>query len=300
MEKKKSLNLKEKLKIDPKTLLVDVIFDIIGCALYGAGMYNFAVASNFAPGGVSGVAIIVNKLTGGLIPIGLGTVLINIPIVLICFKALGLRFFFRSAKTILFSAIIIDYIMPLLPLYKGEPILAAIFGGILAGAGLACIYMRDSSTGGSDFVIMAIRRKNPQLSLGLISLAVDGVVILFGGIVYGTIDAALYGLIMTITYSVLIDKIMYGNDSRKLMTIISTSGQAISDRINSEIERGVTIINGKGAYTGADKNVLLCACSNSEVFKIKRIAHDLDAKAFVMVSSIDAAYGEGFKRHDSQ
>lgn len=300
MEKKKSLNLKEKLKIDPKTLLVDVIFDIIGCALYGAGMYNFAVASNFAPGGVSGVAIIVNKLTGGLIPIGLGTVLINIPIVLICFKALGLRFFFRSAKTILFSAIIIDYIMPLLPLYKGEPILAAVFGGILAGAGLACIYMRDSSTGGSDFVIMAIRRKNPQLSLGLISLAVDGVVILFGGIVYGTIDAALYGLIMTITYSVLIDKIMYGNDSRKLMTIISTSGQAISDRINSEIERGVTIINGKGAYTGADKNVLLCACSNSEVFKIKRIAHELDAKAFVMVSSIDAAYGEGFKRHDSQ
>ncbi len=300
MEKKKSLNLKEKLKLDPKTLLVDVIFDIIGCALYGAGMYNFAVASNFAPGGVSGVAIIVNKLTGGLIPIGLGTVLINIPIVLICFKALGLRFFFRSAKTILFSAIIIDYIMPLLPLYKGEPILAAIFGGILAGAGLACIYMRDSSTGGSDFVIMAIRRKNPQLSLGLISLAVDGVVILFGGIVYGTIDAALYGLIMTITYSVLIDKIMYGNDSRKLMTIISTSGQAISDRINSEIERGVTIINGKGAYTGADKNVLLCACSNSEVFKIKRIAHELDAKAFVMVSSIDAAYGEGFKRHDSQ
>ena len=300
MEKKKSLNLKEKLKIDPKTLLVDVIFDIIGCALYGAGMYNFAVASNFAPGGVSGVAIIVNKLTGGLIPIGLGTVLINIPIVLICFKALGLRFFFRSAKTILFSAIIIDYIMPLLPLYKGEPILAAIFGGILAGAGLACIYMRDSSTGGSDFVIMAIRRKNPQLSLGLISLAVDGVVILFGGIVYGTIDAALYGLIMTITYSVLIDKIMYGNDSRKLMTIISTSGQAISDRINSEIERGVTIINGKGAYTGADKNVLLCACSNSEVFKIKRIAHEIDDKSFVMVSSIDAAYGEGFKRHDAQ
>lgn len=296
---KKKLNLKEKLRIEPKTLALDIIFDIIGCFLYGAGMYNFAVASNFAPGGVSGIAIIINKLTNGFIPIGLGTVLINIPIIIICFKALGLRFFFRSAKTILFSAVIVDYLMPLLPLYKGEPILAAIFGGILAGAGLACIYMRDSSTGGSDFVIMAIRKKNPQLSLGLISLAVDGVVILFGGIVYGTIDAALYGLIMTITYSLIIDKIMYGNDSRKLMTIITTKGNLISDRINTEIERGVTILNGKGAYTGADKNVLLCACSNTEVFKVKRIAHEVDNKSFVMVSSIEAAYGEGFKNHDA-
>lgn len=294
------MNLLEKLKINPKTLAVDVLYDIIGCFLYGAGMYNFAVASNFAPGGVSGIAIIINKLTNGLIPIGLGTVIINIPIVIICFKALGLRFFFRSAKTIIFSALIVDCIMPHLPLYTGEPILAAIFGGILAGAGLACIYMRDSSTGGSDFVIMAIRRKNPQLSLGLISIAVDGIVILFGGIVYGTIDAALYGLIMTITYSLIIDKIMYGNDSRKLMTIITTDGDAISARINEDIERGVTILNGKGAYTHADKNVLLCACSNREVYKVKRICHEIDKKSFVMVSSIDAAYGEGFKRHDAQ
>ncbi|MBQ1684505.1 MAG: YitT family protein [Clostridia bacterium] len=298
MEKKPSL--KERLKIDPKTLLVDVIFDIVGCVLYGAGMFNFAHAANFAPGGVTGIAFILNRLTDGAIKIGLGTVLINIPIVLICFKALGLRFFFRSAKTIIFSAVIVDYLMPMLPVYEGEPMLAAIFGGILAGAGLACIYMRDSSTGGSDFVIMAIRKKNPQLSLGLISLAVDGIVILFGGIVYGTIDAALYGLIMTITYSLIIDKIMYGNDSRKLMTIITTKGDDISNRINQDIERGVTVLNGKGAYTGADKNVLLCACSKTEVFKVKRIAHEVDNKSFVMVSSIDAAYGEGFKRHDAQ
>lgn len=291
--------IKNALKVEPKTFLVDVIFDVIGSILYGAGMFNFAVASNFAPGGVSGVAIIVNKLTNGLIPIGLGSVIINIPIVIICFKALGLKFFFRSAKTILISAAIVDYVMPLFPLYQGDPILAAIFGGILAGAGLACIYMRDSSTGGSDFVIMAIRKKNPQLSLGLISLAVDGVVILFGGLVYRKIDAALYGLIMTITYSLIIDKIMYGNDSRKLLTIITANGQDISTKINQEIERGVTIINGKGAYTGADRNVLLCACSNREVYKIKRICHEVDEKSFVMVSSIDAAYGEGFKRHDA-
>ena len=274
----------EKLKIDPKTLLVDVLYDIIGSVLYGAGMYTFAVSSNFAPGGVSGLAILVNYITGGKIPIGLCTVIINIPIILICIRTLGKMFFLRSVKTILISAVIVDYIMPLLPTYTGEPILAAIFGGILAGAGLAFIYMRDSSTGGSDFVILAIRKKNPQLSIGSISLAVDGVIIMLGWIVYGNINAVLYGMIMTIGYSLIVDKLMYGIDSRKLLIIVTSNG--------------VTVADGKGAYTGNSKQILFCTCSKAEVFSIKRIAHECDSKAFVMITSVDAAYGEGFKEHD--
>lgn len=280
-------------KFNRKAFAIDVLYDIVGCFLYGLGIINFAQASNFAPGGVSGLALIINHLTG--FPVGVATVIINVPIILICYKFLGFEFFLRSVKTILFSALIVDTLMPLLPLYQGNPMLAAIFGGILAGAGLACIYMRDSSTGGSDFVILAVRKKNPQLSIGVISLAVDGIIILVGAFVYNSFDAALYGLIMTITYSLIIDKIMYGNDSRKLLTIITTNGQGISDRILQDIDRGVTMINGRGAYTGAEKNVLLCACNKTEVFKIKRIAHDVDDKSFVMVSSIDAAYGLGFK-----
>ena len=109
----------EKLKINPKTLLIDVLYDIIGSVLYGAGMYTFAVSSNFAPGGVSGLAILVNYITGGKIPIGLCTVIINIPIILICIRTLGKMFFLRSVKTILISAVIVDYIMPPSPLPKG-------------------------------------------------------------------------------------------------------------------------------------------------------------------------------------
>lgn len=295
------LNKLKSIKIDPKTLAIDILFDIVGCVLYGAGIYNFAYASNFAPGGVSGLAILTNHLTKGLsfapdgIPIGMAMVLINIPIIILCFKALGPAYFARSVKTILFSSLIVDYLMPHLWLYRGEPMLAAIFGGILAGAGLACIYMRDSSTGGSDFVILSIQKKNPQLSLGVVSMGVDGIVILLGGIVYGTVDAALYGLLMTITYSVIIDKIMLGNDSRKQVTIITSNGTEISRRVTHDIQRGVTIISGRGGYTGAEKDLLICACSKSEVFKIKRLAHEVDKNSFVMVSSIDAAYGKGFK-----
>ncbi|MBR4702117.1 MAG: YitT family protein [Oscillospiraceae bacterium] len=294
--------MKNKLKnirIDPKTLGIDILFDIVGCVLYGAGIYNFAYASDFAPGGVSGLAILVNTLTkpviSGGVPIGLAMLLINIPIILICFRFLGPAYFARSVKTILFSSLIVDTLMPKLWIYQGNPMLAAIFGGILAGAGLSCIYMRDSSTGGSDFIILSIQKTHPQLSLGAVSLAVDGVVILLGGVVYRKVDAALYGMIMTITYSLIIDKIMIGNDSRKQLTIITSKGKEIADCVTHELQRGVTIVSGRGGFTGAEKDLLICVCSKSEVFKIKRAAHELDATSFVMVSSIDAAYGKGFK-----
>ena len=294
--------MKNKLKnirIDPKTLGIDILFDIVGCVLYGAGIYNFAYASDFAPGGVSGLAILVNTLTkpviSGGVPIGLAMLLINIPIILICFRFLGPAYFARSVKTILFSSLIVDTLMPKLWIYQGNPMLAAIFGGILAGAGLSCIYMRDSSTGGSDFIILSIQKTHPQLSLGAVSLAVDGVVILLGGVVYRKVDAALYGMIMTITYSLIIDKIMIGNDSRKQLTIITSKGKEIADCVTHELQRGVTIVSGRGGFTGAEKDLLICVCSKSEVFRIKRAAHELDATSFVMVSSIDAAYGKGFK-----
>ena len=288
--------MKKPTKTQISTLLVDLVYDIVGCFIYGGGMVTFASASNFAPGGVSGIAILLNYLTK--IPIGFATVLINIPIILLTFKTLGKKFFARSVKTIVVSWVVVDYLVPLIPNYTGEPILAAIFGGILAGAGLALIYIRDSSTGGSDFVIMAIRKKNPHLSLGNISLAVDSIIIVLGAVVYKNINAMLYGFIMTILYSLIIDKLMYGFDSRKMVMVITEKGKQVADRIGEDVERGVTIANGQGGYTGNDKQILLCTCSKAEVFKIRKIAYQIDPAAFIIVSSVDTAYGEGFKPID--
>ena len=272
-----------------KTFLVDIVYDILGSILYGIGMVTFASASNFAPGGVSGISILLNFITKGVLPIGLAPVLINIPIILLTYKTLGRRFFMRSVKTILISWPITDYLVPLVPKYAGDPMLAAIF---------VFIYMRDSSTGGSDFVIMAIRKKHPHLTIGNISMAVDGIIIVLGAFVYKNINATLYGFIMTIIYSIIIDKLMYGFNSSKLVVVISEKGNDIAKAVGDEIERGVTIANGVGAYTGNAKKILMCACSKAEVFKIKRIAYKADSKAFVIVSSVDTAYGEGFKEID--
>ena len=165
-----------------KEVGTDTIYDIIGSILYGIGIYTFASNANFAPGGIAGVTIIIHHFLPW-VPIGAGQLVINIPVAIICFKLLGKKFFIKSVRSMVISSFFLDFVMPQFPMYGGERLLAAIFAGVLSGAGLALIYMRGSSTGGTDFIIMAIRKKLPHMSIGSISLAIDGSVILAGGLI---------------------------------------------------------------------------------------------------------------------
>ncbi|NLC89654.1 MAG: YitT family protein, partial [Clostridiaceae bacterium] len=151
-----------------KSYFRDLIYDIVGSIFFGIGIYNFVSAADFAPGGVTGLAIIMNHYTD--LPIGLATFLINIPIIAISFTTLGKKFLGRTFMTVLANTLIIDLVCPLLPVYRGERLLAAIFAGALVGIGLAIIYHNGSSTGGSDLIIMSIRRKRPHMSLGQLTL----------------------------------------------------------------------------------------------------------------------------------
>lgn len=141
-----------------RNISFDVVFDIIGGALYAAGIYSFISAANFAPGGIAGLSIILNHYLK--IPIGVGMLLFNIPVSLLTLKFLGKKFFFASIKSMVIVSLLTDLVFPLLPVYTGEPLLAALFGGLLSGIGLALIYSRNSSTGGTDFIIMSLRKKS--------------------------------------------------------------------------------------------------------------------------------------------
>lgn len=293
---------KEKKPIDKtaiKILAVDIIYFIIGSILYAVGYYTFASNADFAPGGVGGIAIIINHYLPWA-PLFLCQNIINIPIAIICYKLLGKKFFIKSVITMAFMWVFGDFIAPLFPKYGGETIseanrlIAAIFAGILTGAGLALIYMRGSSTGGSDFVIMSIRKKRPHMSVGSITLFIDGSIILVGGIVFGNINAVLYGIIMTILSSLVIDKLMYGSSAQKMLLIISDKTDEIKDRIFEQTERGVTFLKAVGAYTGQEKHVIMCVCSKTEVFPTREIVKKTDPNAMVMLSTIDEAYGLGF------
>lgn len=306
--KQKKIDLKKYFtKSALKIFAVDTIYDILGSILYAVGYYTFASNADFAPGGVGGIAIIINHYIPWA-PLFLLQNLINIPIAIICFKLLGKRFFIKSVKTMLFMWIFGDFIAPLFPQYPGigvelteaNRLMAAIFAGILTGAGLALIYMRGSSTGGSDFVIMSIRKKKPHMSVGSITLVIDGAIILVGGIVFKNINAVLYGIIMTILSSLVIDKLMYGSGAQKMLLIISDKTDEIKDEIFKVTERGVTFLKAVGAYTGQDKHIIMCVCSKTEVYPTRDIVRKTDPDAMVMLSTVDEAYGLGFNPLNEQ
>ena len=283
-----------------KVAAKDVLHDVIGSILYAAGIYSFAATADFAPGGITGVAMIINHFFPFL-RIGLLSLIINIPVAIICYRLLGRVFFFKSVKSMLISAFFLDIIFPLIPQYNGaeNPLLAALFAGALSGIGLAIIYMPGSSTGGTDFVIMSIRKLKPHLSIGTISLVVDGVVILLGWPVFGNINAVLYGVLMTIVSTTIIDKLMYGTGTRRMLLVISDKAKEIADAIMEETERGATLADVRGAYTGKPHQMMMCVCSKVEVFTSRRIINRIDPAAIVMLTTVDEAYGEGFLEPDT-
>lgn len=279
-----------------KEIAIDVGADVLGGLLISIGVYNFAVASGFPVAGVSGIAVLFYHFFH--IPIGIMTILLNIPIVLVCYRLLGKRFFWKSVKTMLISNFMIDQIAPLLPVYQGELILASICIGIFAGMGYALLYTRDTSTGGADFIFMAIRKWKPHLSLGRIIITFDFAVIIIGGILRnGNIESIIYGLIGSYILSVVVDKAMYGVNAGKMTLIVTEHGQEVADKIYELAERGATLLRGVGSYSKEEKQVVMCACSNKQMHVIQKAVKEIDEEAFLVIMESSEVRGKGFRPH---
>ncbi len=276
-----------------KELWSDLLFDIAGSILYAIGVYTFAVGADFAPGGVSGLAVIIHHFFSQ-VPIGTCILCINIPIILLCYRVMGKMFLVKSLKTMVISSFFLDAVFPRFPLYESNDLMASVFAGVFMGLGLAFIYMRGSSTGGSDFFILSLNKLFPHRSIAQITMIADGSIVVLGGLLYGRIDALLMGIIATFASSQVIDTVLMGKQSGKMVTVISSNGKAIADAINSEVGRGSTIIQASGAYTGAPKQVVMCACSKNQITAIRKIAFRLDQQSLVTISSYDETFGEGF------
>ena len=281
------------MKKQTKELMWDVLADIAGGLFYALGIYTFAKTANFAPGGLSGLALITHHLWG--LPIGIMTLVFNIPVILLSFRLLGKRFLFKSLRSMIVCTLFVDFLLPAVsPPYTGSPLLAALYSGIFLGAGLAVLYMRGSSSGGTDFLTMSVKVLRPHMSLGAVTMIIDLIIILMGWPVFGNIDSVLYGIVATGVTSIVVDKIMYGVGAGKLIIIISDHGQEVADKIANAIDRGSTLIRAIGTYTGSERQVLLCACNKSQAFKVRSAAHEVDENAFVMITETSEVYGEGF------
>lgn len=277
-----------------KDWILDIGADLIGGILIALGIYNFALYANFPVAGFSGIAIILYHIFG--LPVGIGTILLNVPVSIFCYKFLGKGFFFRSVKSMVISSLLMDYVAPLFPVYDGERLLAAVCMGVLCGLGYALIFMRDSSTGGQDFITVSIRKIRPHLTLGILTMIFDSATILLGTlIVFHEIDGLLYGIIVTFLISTVMDHFMYGIYKGKLTFVVTEHGKAVVDAIDKISGRGATIVKGVGGYSLKEKDIVLCACNNKEMYQIKRRVHEIDPDAFTMIVESNEVVGEGFQ-----
>ncbi len=267
--------------------------EIVGSVLTGVAICNFAVPAAFPMTGFSGLALILYRLFG--LPIGAVTVALNIPVAALCYRLLGRQFFFKSVRCMLLSSLFIDYIAPLLPAYAGGRLLAAVCTGVLGGIGYAIIYMRNSSTGGSDFVVMAVKAVRPHLELGKIIFATDAAIVLLGGVIFRDFDGVIYGLMIDFIYAEATNKIMYGMNAGKMAVVVTDYGQAVSGKIDELSRRGTTILQAQGGYKGERRDVVLCACSNKDMIHVERAVKAVDPRAFTVILESNEVLGEGFR-----
>ena len=290
----RSRKMKTHEETKKRRVMTDLLYNISGSVLYAAGIYTFAGNAGFAPGGVSGLALIMDHLWG--IPVGTMTLLLNIPLVVISYRAVGRRLLVKSAVTMVISSLFLDLVFPLFPMYSGDRLIASVCSGAFLGAGMALFYLRGSSSGGIDFLTFTIKKKKPHMTIGVITMLIDLVVILLGWPVFGDVDAVLYGVLATFVSTVVIDNILYGAGAGTRAVIITKNGKEPAARGSAQAGRGVTSLRAVGAYTRSEKEMLLCACSKAEAYLVKSAVQDVDENAFFMFVETSEVFGEGFKK----
>ena len=267
---------------------------LLGSVIYGIGAHCFIMPANIAPGGAMGLALIVNYING--LPVGVLTILINVPLLVLAWFVLSRRFVLTTGVACVACSVILDFaVAPVFPVYSGDRMMSSLFGGILVGTGMAFIFMTGSTTGGSDILGSILQKKKPHISIGKALLLIDGIILLLSIYVFPNVEAGLFGLISLFAQTKVMDAIIYGNDIGSMVVIVTRHPQKITEGILVELERSATVLDAKGAYTGADVKVLLCSIRKNQFYKLKRIIYSVDPNAFIMVTETTQVFGEGFK-----
>ena len=262
---------------------------ILGALVGGAAYPLFMTPNSIAPGGITGIATILNHLFRW--PVGTVTLLLNLPLFLISYRAMGRIFAFRSLVATIFFTLFID-ILPLQPM-TADPLLGALYGGVMLGCGLGLIMRGGATSGGSDMIAKMVNKRFQFISTGSFLFAIDFAVVVSAGFLIGATEA-LYSLICIFLSAKVMDTVIIGFSSNKACFIISSRWQEIADRIMRDMDRGVTQLTARGASTGAERPTLLCVIGRSEIMALKRILREEDEKAFVIIVEAHEAIGDGF------
>ncbi len=268
----------------------------VGCIIYAVGFCWFFKTNSITVGGFTGISQILNRLIPAY-PIGIGTIIMNLPLFVLCVRKQGLKMLFPSVYAIFVSSLLIDgmkYIYTFKPC--DDPLLAAICGGVIFGSSMGMLLNYGATTGGTQLVARLLKYKFRFLSVGKLSLAIDIVVIVLYTLTFRNIYNALYGIIAMYISSVAMDAVIYGIHKSRMAYVVSDHCDEICDFL-LKMKLGVTIVDAKGGWTGQDKKMILCVFKNHEVGLIKSSITSIDPDAFIILCEANEVLGIGFEKY---
>lgn len=289
--------MKNTLQNPKMNAVLDYILIVFGSCVFATGIVVFIKPSMISMGGVAGLALIGNFLTG--LPLGLASIVLNVPLFIFGYKLLGREFFFKTIASSVSYSVFIDTVGAYLPAYSGDRLLAALYGGLIMGLGFGLVFKRGGTSGGTDIIAKYLNEKF-EISIGNANLVMNGMVIIACSIIYKSVESALYAIIVQYLTGVVLNAIVDGSDVQKEALIITGKPEEMSRAIFENLSRGATGIDGRGMYTGTEKTVLLVVVRRHEISVLKKLVHTLDPECFMLISEVSEVFGTHFKQYDKK
>lgn len=275
-------------------IIRSILFNVVGVFIYSAGLNCFAAPHQIAPGGASGIAILVNYVSG--FPIGVFVFLFNIPLlaVILWKKLFSWSFVGKTLASTALLSIATDVVAVRLPYYHGDPLLAAMFGGAMMGIGLALVHMGQSNTGGVSLLGLMLQKWNPGFHMGMLITGLNIAVVCASIAVYRNIESSLYAMVMVYISGGFMDRLLETAEAKSLMIVIAESTDRVRE-VFLNVKAGVTVLKGEGGYSSEIQRVVLCAAEKKECELLQKQIREVDEKALVIITGTEKVTGKGFK-----
>ena len=267
---------------------------VVGSAIYAVGFQFFMFPNSIVSGGIVGISMIINHFTQW--PVGVMTIIMNIPLFAVAWRYFGLDFLIGSLVGMALSSAFVDLFALTGISLTNDPMLASIIGGVVKGFGLGVVYFVGATTGGVDIVAKFLRRKNPHINFGTLILIIDAVIVAAYAVILNKYESAMYSVVAMFVVSKVIDLVLYGIDNSCICYVISEKSQElIDDIISGTMHRGVTILKGEGAYSHQQKQVIMCVIKRTQIAELRKLIRIVDERAFFIVTDAKNVFGNGFE-----
>lgn len=283
------------MKSKLKAFTLKYLMISIGSVIYAVAISLFLDPNGIVPGGFTGIAMII----AGFFPhfrIGTVVLVLNIPIIALGIYKFGIKFLTSTIYSVVLSSMMINLFLSFGPLTT-DPLLACVAGGCLMAIGLELVLMQGATTGGTDIIVKLLRLRFRGISAGTLFIFTDGLVVLCAAIVSKNVDSGLYAALCIIVSAVVMDNILNGTNEAKMILVISDKYREITDALMTELDAGVTLLDGVGAYSGKEKKVVLCVVRKNSISRALKVIKNTDDQSFAIITTANEVFGEGYKLH---